>query len=125
MSAWIDRLPGFFRRSVENRPTAHNKTASVRAATTTGGDSVNELVVVWEAAHLMEAHVVKGRLESEGIPALIRGEALAAIYGLTTGHLAAAKVLVPAPLAEKALALLSSQEEEEASSEASDRASET
>jgi hypothetical protein len=73
----------------------------------------------------MEAHVVKGRLESEGIPALIRGEALAAIYGLTTGHLAVAKVLVPAPLAEKALALLSSQEEEEASSEASDRASET
>ncbi|MCS6827817.1 MAG: DUF2007 domain-containing protein [Caldilinea sp.] len=124
MSAWIDRLPGFFRRPVDNRQTAHNKTASVRASTTTGGGSVNDLVVVWEAAHLMEAHVVKGRLESEGIPALIRGEALAAIYGLTTGHLAIAKVLVPAPLAEKALALFSSQEEEEASLEASDRSSE-
>lgn len=62
---------------------------------------------MWEAANLMEAQVVKGRLESEGIPALIRGEALAAIYGLTAGNLAAAKVLTPAPLADKALALLS------------------
>lgn len=62
---------------------------------------------MWEAANLMEAQVVKGRLESEGIPALIRGEALATIYGLTAGNLAAAKVLAPAPLADKALALLS------------------
>ena len=61
---------------------------------------------MWEAANVMEAHVVKGRLESEGIPAIIRGEALAAIYGLTAGNLAAAKVLVPAPLAEKALDVL-------------------
>ena len=45
-------------------------------------------------------------MESEGIPALIRGEALATIYGLTAGNLAVAKVLVPAPLADKALALL-------------------
>lgn len=39
--------------------------------TTTGGGLDNEPVVVWEAANLMEAQVVKGRLESEGIPALI------------------------------------------------------
>ncbi len=76
------------------------------ASTTTGGGLDNEPVVVWEAANLMEAQVVKGRLESEGIPALIRGEALATIYGLTAGNLAAAKVLVPAPLADKAMALL-------------------
>lgn len=111
MSAWVDRLPGFFRQASEKRLAVRSQTASTSAATTTGGDSVNELVVVWEAAHLMEAHVVKGRLESEGIPALIRGEALAAIYGLTTGHLAVARLLVPAPLAEKALAILSSQED--------------
>ncbi len=60
----------------------------------------------------MEAHVVKARLESEGIPALIRGEALAAIYGLTAGNLAAAKVLTPAPLADKAIAILSGEEVE-------------
>jgi hypothetical protein len=74
--------------------------------TTTGGDQDNEPVVVWVAANLMEAQVVKGRLESEGIPALVRGEALGAIYGLTTGGLAAADVLVPAALAEKARQIL-------------------
>lgn len=74
--------------------------------TTTGGDLDQEPVVVWEAANLMEAQVVKGRLESEGIPALVRGEALGAIYGLTTGSLAAAAVLVPAALAEKAQQIL-------------------
>jgi hypothetical protein len=59
----------------------------------------------------MEAEIVAGRLHSEGIPAIIRGEALGAIYGLTTGSLAAATVLVPAPLAEKALALLATEVE--------------
>lgn len=74
--------------------------------TTTGGSLDQEPVVVWEAANLMEAQVVKGRLESEGIPALVRSEALGAIYGLTTGSLAAAAVLVPAALAEKAQQIL-------------------
>ncbi|MCX6049890.1 MAG: DUF2007 domain-containing protein [Chloroflexi bacterium] len=65
-----------------------------------------EPVVVWQAANPMEAQIVKGRLESEGIPAIVRGEVLSTIYGLTTGSLAATDVLVPAPLAEKALQLL-------------------
>jgi hypothetical protein len=56
----------------------------------------------------MEAEIVAGRLHSEGIPAIIRGEILGAIYGLTTGSLAAANVLVPALLAEKAVAILNS-----------------
>lgn len=110
MSAFTDLFPGLFRR----RNTAEIEPgAATDSATTTGGGSDNEPVVVWEAANLMEAHVVKGRLESEGIPALIRGEALATIYGLTAGNLATAKVLVPAPLADKALALLFAEESEE------------
>lgn len=88
--------------------------------TTTGGGLDHEPVVVWEAANLMEAQVVKGRLESEGIPALIRGEALATIYGLTAGNLAVAKVLVPAPLADKALALLFDEVEANELTEPSD-----
>ncbi|GIK75452.1 MAG: hypothetical protein BroJett021_44400 [Chloroflexota bacterium] len=108
MSVFTDLFPGIFRRrTAENAPTA-----AVSASVTTGGGSDNEPVVVWEAANLMEAHVVKARLESEGIPALIRGEALAAIYGLTAGNLAAAKVLTPAPLADKAIAILSGEEVE-------------
>ncbi len=50
-------------------------------------------MVVWEAANLMEAQVVKGRLESEGIPAFIRSEAAGVIYGITAGSLARADVL--------------------------------
>jgi hypothetical protein len=112
MAAASEWLSGWFRKT-DDPPAEH-------AATTvalTGGEGEQEPVVVWEAANLLEAQVVKGRLASEGIPALIRGEALGAIYGLTTGGLAAADVLVPAPLAEKALALLNDEEpwdEEEA-----------
>ena len=58
----------------------------------------------------MEAQVIKGRLESEGIPAIIRGETLGAIYGLTTGSLAQSAILVPAPLAERAQLILQSDE---------------
>lgn len=76
---------------------------------TTGGSLDQEPVVVWVAPNQMEAQIVKGRLESAGIPAIIRGEVLGAIFGLTTGTLAECAVLVPAPLAEKAEALLESE----------------
>lgn len=66
-----------------------------------------EPVVVWEALNLMEAEIVKGRLESEGIPAIIRADAAGTIFGLTVGDLARAEVLVPEPLADQAIALLS------------------
>lgn len=101
MAIYSDGLMGWFRKE-ENSAEARG------TASTTGGDLDQEPVVVWEAANLMEAQIVKGRLESEGIPAVIRSEALGAIYGLTTGALAVAAVLVPAPLADKALDLLSS-----------------
>ena len=65
-----------------------------------------EPVIVWEAANLMEAEIVKGRLEAEGIPALIRGDAAGTIFGLTAGELAKADVLVPAALAERAAEIL-------------------
>ena len=123
MSAFIDQLPGWFRRRNTPATDGAEQSDPTTASTTTGGGSEGEPVVVWEAANIMEAHVVKGRLESEGIPAIIRGEALATIYGLTAGNLAVAKVLVPAPLAEKALAVLSADDsslddaEEESSAE--------
>ncbi len=104
MTAYPDKLPGWFGKELG----ANNATdpPATRATSTTGGDLDLEPVVVWQAANPMEAQIVKGRLESEGIPAFVRGEALSAIYGLTTGSLAAMDVLVPAPLAEKALELL-------------------
>lgn len=104
MTLASDWIAGLLRRAPRLAPV--DKTATTGATTTTGGEQGQEPVVVWEAANLMEAEVVKGRLTSAGIPAIVRGEALGAIYGLTTGTLAAAAVLVPAPLAGKALDLL-------------------
>jgi hypothetical protein len=109
MAVASDWLSGLFRRDTQEQ----GRNAEHSAHTTTGGDLDQEPVVVWEAANLMEAEVVKGRLQSEGIPAVVRSEALGAIYGLTTGSLAAADVLVPAALAEKAVEILYSDVEEE------------
>jgi hypothetical protein len=95
-----------FKPSVDHEQDDDEETLS-----TTGGSYDQEPEVVWEAANLMEAQIVKGRLENEGIPAIIRGEALGQIYGLTTGSLAATDVLVPAPLAEKAREILATDVE--------------
>jgi len=111
MSVLSEGFAGWFRPK-------HSRLASDQeqntASTTTGGEIDQEPVVVWMAANQMEAEIVKARLESEGIPALIRGEALGSIYGLTTGTLAQRAVLVPAALAEKAETLLQSDESWEA-----------
>ncbi len=111
MTTFTDSLSGWFRRKRENIADGEDRQATT-ASVTTGGGSDQEPVVVWEAANIMEAHVVKGRLESEEIPAFISGEALGAIYGLTAGNLAMVKVLVPAPLADKALEILYDEQSE-------------
>lgn len=111
MALAADWLSGLLRRAKPQTDESDHTSVGAEMGTmaTTGGDLDQEPVVVWEAANLMEAEVVKGRLQSAGIPALVRSEALGAIYGLTTGTLAAADVLVPAALAAKALDLLSDQ----------------
>ena len=114
MTTFTDHLPGWFKRKFSGTAAdASEEKEGTTASTTTGGASEQEPVVVWEAANLMEAQVVKGRLESEGIPAWIRSESLGAIYGLTAGGLAAAEVFVPAPLADKALEILAPEGEED------------
>lgn len=107
MSVLSDGLNDWFRR---HRRAAQETPQT--GQTTTGGEGDQEPVVVWRAANQMEAQVVKGRLESEGIPAIIQGEALGAIYGLTSGSLAETLVLVPAPLADRAEQLLYENETE-------------
>jgi hypothetical protein len=116
MTAVSDNIPGWFKRrraggegtteNVSGEAAGEASTNGVTASTTTGGSTSHEPVVVWEAANLMEAQVVKGRLESEGIPAFIRSEAAGVIYGITAGSLGRADVLVPGPLADKAVEIL-------------------
>ncbi len=83
----------------------------------TGGEQQDTWEVVYLAANELEGEVIRGRLESEGIPAVLKGEALGRVYGMTVGPLAQVEVLVPAPLVQRALDLLSEvvdQEGEEA-----------
>jgi hypothetical protein len=112
MTTQSDAVPGWFRkRQEEDKDAEHANKQTGRppqetSGTATGGGIETEPVVVWEAANRMEAQIVRGRLESEGIPAIIQGEAVGTIYGLTTGKLARTVVLAPAPLADKARQIL-------------------
>ncbi len=57
-------------------------------------------------AKYMEAQIIKGRLESEGIPVLLRYESAGLVYGITVDGLGEVKVMVPKHLAEEAKAIL-------------------
>jgi hypothetical protein len=54
----------------------------------------------------MEAHIIKGRLENEGIPVLLRYESAGLVYGITVDGLGQVKVMVPSHLAEEAKQIL-------------------
>jgi hypothetical protein len=54
----------------------------------------------------MEAQIIKGRLESEGIPTLLSYDSASLVYGLTIDGLGEVKILVPEHLAKEAKELL-------------------
>lgn len=74
--------------------------------TTPGETTSTSWVVVAVNLNPGEAAVIKARLESQAIPALVQQEAIGSVLGLTVGPLGSARVLVPEPLAERALAIL-------------------
>ena len=107
MSKYSNILSGWFgRKKADDQDETSDKQA---ASASTGGEVEQEPVVVWEAANLMEAPIIVGRLKTEGIPAIVSGEAVGSIYGFTSGGLAVTDVLVPAPLAERATEILNSE----------------
>jgi hypothetical protein len=63
------------------------------------------LVTVYIATQ-MEAQIIKGRLESEGIPVLLNYESAGLVYGITVDGLGEVKVMVPKRLAEEAREIL-------------------
>ena len=68
---------------------------------------------VYVAANRMEADIVRAHLEAEDIPAVVRGEAVGGVYGLTTGPMAQVEILVPAPLAERARTIVHAEDTHE------------
>jgi hypothetical protein len=80
----------------------------------------SKLVSVFSGNYL-QAQIVKGRLESEGVPALLRYEGAGLIYGITVDGLGEARVMVPENLAEQAETILADQEYEEPDDQAGDQ----
>jgi hypothetical protein len=72
-----------------------------------GGKS--KLVSVYSGNYL-QAQIVKGRLESEGVPAMLRYEGAGLIYGITVDGLGEARVMVPEDLAAEAEAIVADHE---------------
>lgn len=93
---WLQHLWGY----------AREQGARTVSAVLHGGKGKTPWEVVYVAANRMEAEVVRGHLEAEDIPVVLSGEAAGTVFGLTTGPLARVEVLVPAPLAERARAVL-------------------
>ena len=71
------------------------------------------LITVYVASGQLEAEIIKGRLESEGIPAMLRYEAAGLIYGLTIDGLGQVEIQVPSPLAQHASERLAVVKDEE------------
>lgn len=82
------------------------KNRAKTSTTTSGGSRATPWLAIGANLNPGEALVIKGRLESEGIPVVVQQEAIGMVMGLTVGPLGSAKVLVPKPLAEKAQAIL-------------------
>jgi hypothetical protein len=64
------------------------------------------LVVIYTAKQIMEAQIIKGRLESEGIPALLNYESAGLVCGFTIDGLGEVKILVPEHLSKEAKEIL-------------------
>jgi len=69
------------------------------------------LEVVYRAQGMLEANVIKGRLETSGIPALLDHESQ--VWGMVIDELGEVRVLVPTERAEEARELLAVGDDEE------------
>ncbi|MBG0783804.1 MAG: DUF2007 domain-containing protein [Anaerolineaceae bacterium] len=69
-----------------------------------------EMVNVYTAAGDLDAEMVKGFLEAQGIKVMLVQESIGRTYGLTVGALGEVKVMVPGEQADTALSLIQEME---------------
>ena len=71
----------------------------------------------WKVAHIssgmINANIVAGRLETDGIPVKLRYEAVGVIYGLTLDGLGEVRVMVPSSYLKRAREALAESYEED------------
>ena len=68
--------------------------------------SAKERLVTLCIAKQMQAQIIKGRLESEGIPVLLSYDSASLVYGFTVDGLGEVKIMVPKHLVEEAKEIL-------------------
>ncbi len=71
----------------------------------------SKLVEIYRPASELEAQVIKGLLESYGIPCLLKSNAPPAAYLPLIQGIGEARIMVPEGLAEKALDLIEEKED--------------
>lgn len=69
-----------------------------------------DLMVARVTYNIGEAHIIAGRLETEGIPTIIIQEPAGSAYGITVGALGAIRLVVRASDYERAMAILETDE---------------
>lgn len=84
------------------------------------GITDSSLAEVWVADGHLQAEVIKGKLESLGIPVLLKYESLGLVMGLTVDGLGQVRVLVPAEYADDARQALEESDDDSMSSNAHD-----
>ncbi|OGO41297.1 MAG: hypothetical protein A2Z04_08500 [Chloroflexi bacterium RBG_16_57_9] len=72
-----------------------------------------EPVVVYSTGGELAAEVVRGKLESAGIPAMVLNEFAWAVGPMSVGKLGEARVLVPARFAQQAREILAAEHDED------------
>jgi hypothetical protein len=72
------------------------------------------LTLIHRAAGMLQAEVIKGQLETAGIPVMLDYESLGRVFGLTVDGLGEVRVLVPDERAEDARQLLEASASDEA-----------
>jgi len=72
--------------------------------------SASEQLVTVCTTKYMEAQIIKGRLESEGIPVLLSYESAGLVYGITVDGLGEVKIMVPKRLEKEAKEILEAGE---------------
>lgn len=72
---------------------------------------MKKLEKVYTASGQLQAHVIKGRLESEGIPVLLRYDSGSTVFAFTVDGLGEVEVLVPREEAARARQILSQSED--------------
>ena len=75
-------------------------------------DEKEKLVTVYKACGQPEAEIVRGRLEIEGILALLKYESIGSVYGLTVDGLGQVEVQVAAMFADRAREIIGSAGDE-------------